>query len=159
MHYRHVKDIGFIWDKATKHNLDEVKQHVGKMSLEGPPRIYLAFIDSGITPIQYPHDVNIVKPIKKECMLGYQKVLLGIRGGNEKRHKLPREEVVDIVLSVKKKVDMESLEIRCVKNSFDVCGVNPFSKELGNFEYHLAILSENQICKDLLDNNNNNDIE
>ena len=52
MHYCRVKDIGLTWDKSTMHKSDEAMQHVVKMSLEGPPRIYLEFIDDGLTPIQ-----------------------------------------------------------------------------------------------------------
>ena len=38
---------------------------------------------------------------------------------------------------------------------FDACGVNHWSKDLGQFEDQLASLSENNIRKALLDNNNN----
>ena len=45
-----------------------------------------------------------------------------------------------------------------IKNYFDFCGLHPFAKDLSEFENHLGSLSEGEICKALLGNNNNNNI-
>ena len=73
------------------HDSDKVKYYVGKVSLEGSPRIHLALIDTGLTSIQSPPDVIVIKQIKKECRLGCQRFCLRRRGVNDERHALSRE--------------------------------------------------------------------
>ena len=82
--YRHMKEIGLTWDKAIMRHSDEVKQHMENMNLEGPLWMHLAFMDAGLTLIQSLPDVAIIKPIKKECRLGHQRVLFGRRGETRK---------------------------------------------------------------------------
>ena len=97
MQHACVADVGIILDKASTHCSNEVKDHVEKMNLAGPPRNYLTFMDAGLTSIQSPPDVAIIKPLKKECRIRCQRALFG-RRGVESRSKLSREHVVQIVL-------------------------------------------------------------
>ena len=73
---------------------------------------------------------------------------------SEGKHKLSREEAADIVTSAMKKVSTKNLKNRYVKKSFEIWGSNTWSYDLVNFEEHLVSLSENNIYKALLRNNN-----
>ena len=48
MQHAHIANVGMTLDKASTHCSDEVKEHVGKMNLAGPPRIHLTSIDAGL---------------------------------------------------------------------------------------------------------------
>ena len=72
MQHAHVADAGIILDKASTHYSDEVKEHVEKTNSDVPPRIDLTFVDAGLTSIQSPSDVTIIKPLKNECRILYQ---------------------------------------------------------------------------------------
>ena len=157
--HSHVKDIGLIWDSATTCMSDKAKNHILKMSEKCLPRIHSEFVEGGLTPVQSPPDVAVIKPFKKECRLGSEKILFGRRGVLNNNYKLSREEIVGTVLDAVKKINLDNIEDRHIKNSFDICGVNPWSNDPSKFEKHLDNLSENKTCKALIANNNDNDID
>ena len=64
-----------------------------------------------------------------------------------------------VVLDAVKQMSIDNIEIRCIQQSFDTCGVNRWCSNMESFEDHLTRLDENKIHKALLDINNTNDID
>ena len=148
--------IGIIWDKASSHFSEEVKDYIEQSNKEVTPKIVVDFVDSGLTSVYQPPDVVINKPLKKEIRSQYEH-LMSIRYKKQKYEPgktvaVSREEVVQIVENAYHSINMKNnTGEKFIRNYFDKCGLNPWSKDINAFKKHLKSLSENSIYKSLLE--------
>ena len=108
--------------------------------------IYVEFIEKGLTAIYQPGDVTINKPLKQEIRRRYydfvsqqyDKVMA------ERKVDVSREQLVDFIEGVFNHINTQQLRNRTIAESFDICGLNPYSDDLTAFHRHLDSLEENK---------------
>ena len=108
--------------------------------------IYVEFIEKGLTAIYQPGDVTINKPLKQEIRRRYydfvsqqyDKVMA------ERKVDVSREQLVDFIEGVFNHINTQQLRNRTIAESFDICGLNPYSDDLTAFHRHLDSLKENK---------------
>ena len=104
--------------------------------------IYVEFIEKGLTAIYQPGDVTINKPLKQEIRRRYydfvsqqyDKVMA------ERKVDVSREQLVDFIEGVFNHINTQQLRNRTIAESFDICGLNPYSDDLTAFHRHLDSL-------------------
>ena len=155
--------IGLIWDKASSHYSEEVVDYITQSNETSTPKIIVDFVDAGLTSVYQPPDVMINKPLKKSICLQYKRLMADrlkndpLVAGNQVS--VSREELVGIVEATYYSINMQNnTGERYIQNSFDTCGLNPWSSDMHPFHNHLSSLSENGIYHSLLTKNFNRNI-
>ena len=97
-----------------------------------------------------PTDVVINKPLKKEIRSQYEQLMANrFEEGKDEPGKavtVSREEPVEIVEDAYHTINMENnTGEKFIRNSFDMCGFNPWSNDMHAYHKHLGSLSENGI--------------
>lgn len=161
--YPSKRVIGLIWDKASSHYSEEVIDYIAQSNQTATPKIVVDFVDAGLTSVHQPPDVVIKKPLKKAICSQYEQLMAN--RFEEEKYK-PRkavavscEEIVEIVEDAYHSINMvNNTDDKFIRNSFDMCGLNPWSNDMHAYHKHLGSLSENGIYKSLLETNFNHDI-
>ena len=150
--------IGLIWDKASSHYSEEVVDYITQSNETSTPKIIVDFVDAGLTSVYQPPDVMINKLLKKSIRLQYERLMADrlkndpFVAGNQVS--VSREELVGIVEAAYYSINMQNnTGERYIQNSFDTCGLNPWSRDMHPFHNHLSSLSENGIYHSLLTKN------
>ena len=150
--------IGLIWDKASSHYSEEVRHYIAQSNQTVTPKIVVDFVDPGLTSVYQPPDVVLNKPLKKAIRSKYEK-LMANRFDEQKYQPgkavaVSREELVGIVEDAYHSINMaNNTGEKFIRNSFDMCGLNPWSNDLHAYHKYLESLSENGIYKSLLEKN------
>ena len=147
--------IGLIWDKASSHYSEEVVDYITQSNETSTPKIIVDFVDAGLTSVYQPPDVMINKPLKKSIRLQYER-LMADRLKNYPfvagiQVSVSREELVGIVEAAYYSINMQNnTGERYIQNSFDTCGLNPWSSDMHPFHNHLSSFSENGLYRSLV---------
>ena len=105
----------------------------------------------------------INKPWKKAIRSQYEQLMANwFKEGNYEPGKevtVSLEELVEIVEDAYHSINMaNNTGKKFIRNSFDMCGLNPWSNDMHAYHKHLGSLSENGIYKSLLEKNSDRDI-
>ena len=120
-------------------------------------------MDAGLTSVYQPPDVVINKPLKKAIRLQYEQLMAN--RFEERKYEpgkavaVSREELVEIVEDAYHYINMANITgEKFIRNSFDMCGLNPWSNVMHAYHKYLGSLSENGIYQSLLEKNFDRDI-
>ncbi len=140
--------IGLIVDSAQQHVSRELYGWLEILNSENKygSEIYIAFIKKGLTAIYQPGDVTINKPLKQEIRRRYydfvyqqyDKVIA------ERKINVSREQLVDYIEDAFNQINTQQIRNRTIAESFNICGLNPYSDDLTAFHRHLDSLEENK---------------
>jgi len=148
--YSTKRCIGLVWDKASSHISQEVRDWLEETNKTQLPRIVVDFVDAGLTSIYQPPDVSINKPLKQHVRKRYEKLVAMLAFSPGSKITVSRKQLVDIVEESYRDINRENFKNPYIRDSFELCGLNPWTDDVSKFREHLASLSENSIYKALL---------
>jgi hypothetical protein len=156
--YAGVKAIGLVWDKASCHCSEEVLAYLNESNKTFSPRMIVEFIDAGLTSVHQPPDVVVNKPLKVEIRSQYEDMIASrarnIRFIPGELVMVSRKELVSIVEHAYKTIKNQNKSGKTfIRDSFELCGLNPWVQSTEKFQQHLDRLSENGNYKSLLEKN------
>ena len=67
--------------------------------------------------------------------------------------KISRDKVIEIITDSFKQINDDNDSDPFIRRAFDYCGLNPYLNNTDAFEKHLTALTQNNICKRLMDKN------
>ena len=140
--------IGLIIDSVQQHVSNQLYGWLQILNEENKygSQIYLAFIEKGLTAIYQPGDVTINKPLKQEIRRRYYDFVSRqydkIR--EERKINVSREQLVNFIEDAFNQINSQQIRNRTIAESFNICGLNPYSDDLTAFHRHLDSLEENK---------------
>ena len=114
------------------------------------PKIIVDYIGAGLTSVYQTPDVTINKPLKNKIREQYEKVIYSDGFDGKSKISVSREQLVSIIEDAYAQINQENLHKPYIRESFDICGLNPWSTDTSMFDMHLSNLSENSIYRALL---------
>jgi len=152
------KRIGLIIDYAPSHSNDEMDKWINKLNEEhavSGTKIFIEWIDKGLTSVYQPGDIAINKPLKDRIRESYHQHLSVIAGEDfqaGQKIKISRETLLGFIEKAFRSINSEQKRTKSIYKSFCMCGLNPWDDKLGLFTQHLDSLSQNKLYATLLKN-------
>ena len=157
-HYKR-KRIGSIVDQAPSHSNDEMNIWIKRLNKEHAVyniKIFIKWIDKGLTSMYQPGDVAMNKPLKDRiCALYYRNVSETMAEGFQPRQKIKvsHKKLLEFIKKAFASINQNQKRSFSIYKSFNMCGLNPWGDEkLEHFKAHLDSLSQNSLHATLLKN-------
>jgi hypothetical protein len=138
--------VGIIYDKAPSHT-NSLLQWVEEQNDTDPNgvKIVVEYVDECLTSIYQPCDVVINSKLKKAIRAIYSTHMCRNHRVAGEKVKISREHLVEFVEEAYLQINQQQKTDSYIKQSFELCGLNPYATDDIVFERHLASLSENSV--------------
>jgi len=152
------KRIGLIIDYAPSHCNAEMDKWIEKLNEEhavSGTKIFIEWIDKGLTSVYQPGDIAINKPLKDRIRESYHQHISAIAHGNfqaGQKIKISRETLLGFIEKAFASINQEQKRSKSIYKSFRMCGLNPWDDKLEHFTAHLDSLEQNKLYATLLKN-------
>ena len=148
------KVIGLLFDCAPSHSKGLVKW-INEENEVLDTKIIAEFIDECLTSIYQPCDMMINKPLKGKVRSRYYKHIRGLSSEPGEKLVISREVLMKFIVSSFNEINDEQMHDRSIAESFNKCGVNPYSRDndLESFKRHLDSLNKVKGYKLLIQTN------
>jgi DDE superfamily endonuclease len=137
------KTIGLVFDCAPSHSRGLV-QWINKENEESNTKVVVEYIDECLTSIYQPCDIMINKPLKSKVRSHYYKHVRGLNSKPGEKLVISRENLMNFIVLSYNEINNEQIYDRTIAESFNKCGLNPYSldTDLKSFRRHLDSLNE-----------------
>ena len=152
------KRIGLITDYAPSHTNAEMNKWINQLNEEHSihnTRIFIEWIDKGLTSVYQPGDIAINKPLKDKIRESYHQHISAITSENfqaGQKIKISRETLLEFIEKAFVSINQDQKRSKSIYKSFRMCGLNPWDDELEHFTRHLDSLEHNKLYATLLRN-------
>jgi hypothetical protein len=152
--------ILLVVDRSTTHFGKLISEWLEKNhSSTSPGKIFLEYIQEGMTSIQQVCDISINKPLKEQIKKAYTTFRFDSLQGKCAKDlsgcvlTVPREDLVSMIKSAFDNINSENKRRRWIAHTFERCGQNPCADDDLVFEEHLASLTENSVYSHMINGN------
>ena len=154
------KVIGLLFDCAPSHSKRLVKW-INEENKISETKIIVEFIDECLTSIYQPCDVTMNKPLKAKVRHHYYTHIRGLNTKPGEKIVITRELLMKFIVSSFNEINNEQMHNRSIAESFNTCGVNPYScnNDLKSFKKHLDSLNEVKAYELLIETNNHKEFK
>ena len=154
------KVIGLLFDCAPSHSKILIKW-INEENKISETKIIVEFIDECLTSIYQPCDVTINKPLKAKVCHHYYTHIQGLNTKPGEKIVITRELLMKFIVSSFNEINNEQMHNRSIAESFNTCGVNPYScnKNLKSFTKHLDSLNKVKAYELLIETNNHTEFK
>ena len=154
------KVIDLLFDCAPSHSKSLVKW-INEENKISETKIIVEFIDECLTSIYQPCDVTMNKPLKAKVCHHYYTHIRGLNTKPGEKIVITRELLMKFIVSSFNKINNEQMHNRSIAESFNTCGVNPYSRNnnLKSFTKHLDSLNEVEAHELLIETNNHTEFK
>jgi hypothetical protein len=158
MDYYKGKRIGLIIDYAPSHCNAEVSSWINRLNKEHAvheTKIFIEWVDKGLTSVYQPGDIAINKPLKDKIRESYHEHVSAIASKNfqaGQRIRVSREILLGFIEKAFRSINRDQKCSSSIYKSFRMCGLNPWDDTLEHFRAHLDSLSQNSLYATLLKN-------
>lgn len=152
------KRIGLIIDYAPSHCNAEMNKWINQLNEEhavNNTRIFIEWIDKGLTSVYQPGDISINKPLKDKIRESYHQYVSAIASENfqaGQKIKVSRETLLGFIEKAFASINQDQKRSHSIYKSFRMCGLNPWDDQLEYFTQHLDSLEKNKLYATLLKN-------
>ena len=123
--------------------------------------IVVEYIDECLTSIYQPCDVMMNKVLKEKVRLHYYKYIRGLNSKPGDKLIISRKVLMNFIVSSYNEINNEQIYDRTIAESFNKCGVNPYSldSDLESFRRHLDSLNEVKAYELLIQTNHHEEFK
>ena len=152
------KRIGLIIDYAPSHSNGDMDRWIDQLNKEHAvhnTKIFIEWIDKGLTSVYQPGDIAINKPLKDKIRESYHQHISGIASQNFRagqRIKISRETLIGFIEEAFVFINKDQKRSKSIYKSFRMCGLNPWDDQMEHFTRHLDSLEDNKLYATLLKN-------
>ena len=111
------------------------------------------FIAKNLTDFYSIPDQSTIKILKKEMRTKYEKEIRTNDFQIGYAFKISRDKVIEIITDSFKQINDDNDSDPFIRRAFDCCGLNLYLNNTDAFQKHLTTLTQNNICKRLMDKN------